>query len=93
MDKEAALEFARQSLRRSRDWIEPNAHWKALKILIAGGLTNESPFFRSENIKSRLEQARTGDSTAEFVLRTVVAELIKRGDPLPPLAREWARGQ
>src|SRR5215208_4090936 len=90
MDKESALEFARQSLRRSRDGIEPNAWLEGYRALVEAGETETSPWFQPDRIESSVQKARAGDQTAAFVLRTVVAELIKRGHPLPPMAREWA---
>ena len=88
MDKESALEFARQSLRRSRDGIEPNAWLEGYRALVEAGETETSPWFQPDRIESSVQKARAGDQTAAFVLRTVVAELIKRGHPLPPMARE-----
>jgi hypothetical protein len=90
MDKESALEFARRSLRRSRDGIEPNAWLEGYRALVEAGETETSPWFQPDRIESSVQKARAGDQTAAFVLRTVVAELIKRGHPLPPMAREWA---
>jgi len=90
MDKESALEFARQSLRRSRDGIEPNAWLEGYRALVEAGETETSPWFQPDRIESDVQKARAGDETAGFVLRTVVAELIKRGHPLPQTAREWA---